>query len=1790
MINTSSLQLFHDGSNSLLYYHQDVGSDVPKVVKVLKNDFTSPSRIASFYNEYEIAKDLKAKGVPAYFSKENLDGKPAIIIEYFDGKPLKNIFPEKILNLKLFLKLAADITEILGEIHQHHIIHKDINCNNVLYNEGTNEVRIIDFGISSKFDLKQNNLGNPDVLEGTLAYISPEQTGRMNRIVDYRTDLYSLGVMFYELLTGRLPFEATDSMELVHCHIARKPLAVCEVNPDIPVMISEVVMRLMEKSASDRYQSTYGLKMDLERCLNDLENKGRIELFEVGQKDYSDKLQIPQKLYGCENEIQALMDSFERVSEGAVELMLVKGYAGVGKSSLINEVHRPITERRGYFIRGKHDQYQKNIPYSSLIQAFNDFVDQILTETPERIAKWKTKILSAVGSNGSLLIEVIPNLKYIIGDQKQAEKLTSVEAANRFNYVLRKFIEVLSQKGHPLVIFIDDLQWGDMATFNSIKLLMTDINNKYLMVVAAYRDNEIDQTHPLSFLVDELAKNESADISILHLDNLKQRHVDQLVSETLKCPVEQSKDLSQLIYAKTQGNPFFVNQFLKSLFEDNQLKFDFHQYKWTWELDAIRNKNITNNVVELMASKIEKLPGTTRDVLQLASCIGDKFDLSTLSYIYSRSKSETFHTLWKAVEEGLVIPLDDNYKIIPAIEDVDQIAVECRFQFLHDRVQQAAYQLIPEIEKKRIHYQLGNLMLDNTNDEQLQHRIFDIINQLNAGLDFVNDEADRIKLAKLNRIAAEKAKAANANESAYNYLTIGMELLGSACWQKYYEESWHTYISAAETAYLTGEREDMERLISIVLAHAKETLDKVKAYEVKIQAHISNHEMDTAMKTAIKVLRLLRVKFPSKPNKLHILFAIIKFERGMKGKSMDDILNLPKMENRYYRAAARILSASAIAVFFANKTMYALFIFKQLMLSLKYGNAYTTASAWGSVALIYSAIRKKYEKGYFFGELSMKLMQKRNAKKLEARNGMIFHSIVRPWIDHAAKGMGALKDGHQKGMESGDYEYGLHAALEYGLIGIYTGKPLVPLLENAKKYWASAIQVNQVDPKNVLMLQSQYFENLVSPNGLDVSTLSGSCMDESEYLPTFFEKDERSAIACGYCFKLQAAVLFDEHKKGLEYSKISFEYIDSVVGTVGLPFITFWDALFRCKLIIDGKSPDDKGLLKSIRQHLKNIREWEKHAPANFKHRGDLIEGQYLECLGKYAEAETYYISAIDTANKQGFLHEEAYAMEQFAKFWVKRKNDTIAAMYFKKAYLTYQQWGSLAKLEHLKAHYYDYLLPEEMPDLQTTQVEMVDLMGGRTTRSARSTTSIHTTKRFQTVSTHSKTGNRGTSMLDFASLIKASHTISEEVNMEKLLDKMLMITIENAGAERGVFIRHEGDRLMVLAEVCPEDHESISLHVPVTNSNGVPSSMIHYVARTQKNVVLGNASDDATYSFDPYIKRIEPKSVFCFPLMHQGKLSGIIYLENNLTTNAFTDDRLEILDLLSAQIAISLENAVLYNSLEQKVAERTKELNKRNDELKEKNNKITDSIRYAQTIQNAVLPTASQLEEAFQEHFLLYRPKDIVSGDFYWLNQTDGLTFVAVADCTGHGVPGAFMSMIGESLLDDIVNEKKIYDPASMLELLNIGIRMGLKQHETDNDDGMDVCLCSIKTEKNGKFLIQYAGAKRPLYIVKDGKLGEVRGDNKEIGGYSKRKERSFTTQEFHLTQGDMIFLTSDGYADQSNHKHKRLGSPLLKEMLQSNAVYPANKQKILLEKILDLHSQHTEQRDDITILGIRL
>jgi predicted ATPase len=742
----------------------------------------------------------------------------------------------------------------LGAIHTLNVIHKDINPIQYRFNPETETLKIIDFGISTVLTRENPTLKNPNVLEGTLAYISPEQTGRMNRSLDYRTDFYSLGITFYELLTGQLPFETTDVLELVHCHIAKQPVPPHQLLPEIPKVVADIVMKLMAKTAEERYQSAWGVKADLEECLAQLQENGNVTDFPLASSDISDKFQIPQKLYGREAEVETLLTAFERVGrenvgteKSKIEMMLVAGYSGIGKSALVAEIHKPITEKRGYFISGKFDQFQRNIPYSAIVSAFKGLVPQLLSESEAQLAKWREKLLAAFGVSGQVIIDVIPEVELIVGKQTPVPELAPTESQNRFNLVFSQFIRAFCTKEHPLVIFLDDLQWADSATLKLIELMMTDNETQYLFLIGAYRDNEVSPTHTLMMTVDGL-RNLGATINSITLAPLELEHISQLIADTLHSYTAEVKPLAELVMRKTLGNPFFVNQFVKTLHAENLITFDFEHHNFTWNIAQIEVQGITDNVVELMIGKLKKLPESTQQVLRLASCVGADFDLNTLSIICEKSKESIFAALVTAVQSALVLPLSE----------LDEKLLIQDYKFLHDRVQQAAYALIDEERKKAVHLQIGRLLLQNTALETLSEEIFEIVDHLNLGVELVTYQDERDEIAKLNLMAGQKAKAATAYRAAVEYLNAGLKLLCVDSWQRQYHLTLSLYEEVAEAAYLNGDFEQMEQLAEVVLNHAKTVLEKVKVYDVKIQAAGAQGNFKEAIKIGLQVAEAVR--------------------------------------------------------------------------------------------------------------------------------------------------------------------------------------------------------------------------------------------------------------------------------------------------------------------------------------------------------------------------------------------------------------------------------------------------------------------------------------------------------------------------------------------------------------------------------------------------------------------------------------------------------------------------------------------------------------------------------------------------------------------------------------------------------------------------------------------------------------------------------------------------------------------------------------------------------------------
>ncbi len=1779
-VATSLPKILFEGVNSIIYYRDTSEWNTPVIIKVIKNDFPTPTQLIQFNNEYEFTKDLKIEGIRKAYKKDKLEGKPALVLEYFQGVTFKKSFFENSWTYKDFLKVAINVAEALGQIHQNHIIHKDINSNNVLVDLATHRIKIIDFGISSRIDTRVQDLRNPDALEGTLAYISPEQTGRMNRAVDYRSDLYSLGVAFYEILTNKLPFTAADSIELVHCHLAQKPQPPHQVNPTVPRVLSEIVMKLLEKNAEDRYQSAFGLKNDLELCLKGFiaNGNGKIDYFNLGQEDYSDRFSIPQKLYGREDEVKLLLNSFERVSNGATELVLVEGYSGVGKTSLVSETHRSITEKRGYFIKGKFDQYQKNVPYSAIIQALNEFIEYLLTENKDSLADWKRKINKVLGENGQILLDVLPNLEMIIGEQEHVQDLPPNEAKNRFNYVFKSFIRVISQKKHPIVLFIDDMQWADGASLNLLKVLMTDSENRYLLVIGAYRDNEVTSAHPLMIMVKSL-QEQNAPISSIVLDNLGYEDIEKLITESLKAQILQVKQLSYLIYRKTHGNAFFATQFLESLYEEGLLHFDLQSKQWQWDIVKIEEKKTTDNVVELMTAKIEKLPVETQEILKFAACVGDKFDLQMLRSVSDFSLKDIFDRVWVAIEEGMILPLDDNYKRIAILSEDPALEqrLNARFKFLHDRVQQAVYSLIPDSRRFEMHYKVGKIIKENTPDGQLESKIFDIVNQLNVGVALLEDQQERYELARLNLIAGRKAKASAAYEPAYDYFYAGVALLDIIGWKDEYILALRLHNEAAEAAYLSGNGSGMEQFVNGVLTNANGFLDKVAVFDTKIQFLISKGKMNEAISLAVSTLKKLKVGFPRNVTKLHLLREIFRIKGMMTGKKVFDLANLPQMENKKKLAAMKILSGISLAAYVSGSPLYPMIIFRQVQLSIKYGNALVSTYAYSSYGIILCGVLGNLDSGYRFGELAIKLLDKHDSERFKARTYMVTNVMIRHWKEPLENSLKPLVKSYRKGIDTGFFEYAAFSIFMYIYYRFATGKELNEVEKEANMYIGAVYDLKQINPYHNLKLLRQTLLNYLGKAD------NPAVLEGEEYnldlQKEIIEGGNKASICLHFFMKACLSYDFGEIEKAYSYIILTEKYLKGITATAGVPVYHMYDSLIHIAIYPSSSLWDRQRILRRIAKNQAKLYKFAKFSSSTNLHKYYLVEAELARAKNDYIETEKNFRLALEAVAKTNFIQEEALIKERFGYYWLQRKQEDIAMMFLRKAYYDYRIWGAKGKLEQMHEIYSHYVKQDAITEIGQTTTSPSHTLHTHNTNENAATTTMMTTSKISSSGSKS-----GTSFLDFETLIKSTQTLSQEVNFEELMPKMMRVVMENAGAEKAFLIQnYDGEFFIEAKGDLTQTQSTQFLHQSVEgDSNLVPRTIINYVVRTMQPLVLDNASEDEKYANDIYMKTYKPKSVLCFPVMRKNELLCLFYLENNLTTGAFTPDRLQTLQMLSTQVSISLENAQLYQNLEGKVKERTIELH-------EKNKRITDSIRYAQTIQDAILPAKKTLRELFTEHFVIYRPKDIVSGDFYWVTHVENYTFAAAVDCTGHGVPGAFMSMVGNTLLTDIVGVKRVFDPAKILEMLHEGVRAALHQKDSDNTDGMDVALCRIERQENW-VEVTYAGAKRPLYYTSNGEIEKLKGDNLSIGGIVKKKEYVFTNQKAVLLAEDVIYLTSDGLIDQANPDKKKFGSTKFESLLKQFHERPFKEQKEILSNQLDQHQLDAEQRDDITVLALRL
>jgi predicted ATPase/signal transduction histidine kinase len=1532
LLDCTILKVFHDGEKSLVYQAIRSTDQQPVVLKTLKANHPTTSELARYQHEFDILSTLNLPCVIQAYELKPFQNNLVLILEDFGGESLAIISKEQPLSFNELLSIFVQVADCLGHIHAANIIHKDINPKNIVYNVYTKQVKLIDFGLSSRLPRENLLLQNPHQLEGTLAYISPEQTGRMNRALDYRTDLYSLGVTFYELLTKQLPFNSLDLLEMIHSHIAKRSVPPHEINPQIPLSLSELILKLMAKNAEDRYQSAFGLKHDLEYIFNNLDD---LKAFELAQQDISSKFHLPQKLYGRDNEIQVLWEAFDYISKGSAELLLIAGYSGIGKTALVQELYKPMTAKHGYFIAGKFDQFQRNIPYSAVIQAFRDLVRQLLTETQTQLEYWKTQLINALGNRGQIIIDVIAEVELIIGEQPPVPELAPAESQNRFNLVFQSFVKVFCQANHPLVIFLDDLQWSDAASLKLITLMMNDI--PHLLLIGAYRDNEVNALHPLTLTIEEM-QEQYVSIKMLNLNPLNLNELNQLVSDALHLAFEQTLPLAELVLEKTGGNPFFVGEFLKTLYTEYLLEFNNQQRQWEWDLTRIQQHNITDNVVELMMAKIQRLSVATQTLLKLAASIGNQFNLESLSIIHETLFEQIKNDVWEALEEGLIIPFDTDYK------------------FVHDRVQQAAYSLIPETEKPAVHWRIGQVFLNKSN---LQEKLFEIVDHLNQGSVFAATSEEKLQLVQLNLQAAQKAKSALAYRAALDYIQKAFEFLPADSWQTHYQLSLSMYEAASEIAYLCGEWALLETWSASVLTHAKTALEKVRTYEIKISAMVMQTNHLEALNLAQQWLALFEINFPATPTWADVEKTLLETKQLWEHQAIGEFFDLPLVTDEQHLAIMKILDAVVASAYLGNPLFFLLIISKMVGISIQHGHTKQAPSAYGGYGVVLCGLFSEIEQGYQFGKLSLRLLDKLKIDANRSRVLHVFNSFISHWKEPLRKAFPSMKQARQLALENGDLEYVGYTSQIYCRYSLLAAQPLVGLVPEMSTHLEVLTDLKQNITVNYLTIDRQIALTL-SQTSLEYY----DSIDKNIAIPlqaNLTQINDQYGLFQLYFSRLLLSYLFDNPVQAVSAAELAERHIMGALGEALSAVFYFYDSLARLQIYSTLSQTEQEKLLEKVASNQSKMQLWATHAPANYQHKHDLVEAEKARVLDDFEKASQHYEQAISGAKIHDYIQEEALAYELAGQFYFARNMKNFAQMFLQEALYLYQRWGAHAKAQHLQNKYAQFFLVVKSSEADHQQTNYNNTFIAPLS----STTTVH--------------------KLNLDSIFKASQILAGEIVLKQLLEKMMYIVIENAGADKGFLLLPKQNQWVIEAEGSVGQQTTSILQSLIPTNALISLAIANYVIRTQQTVVLNNAKEEGGFVQDEHITQSQAQSVLCLPLKNQGELRGILYLENSLTTGAFSATQLEVLNLLSSQLAISIENALLYANLEQKVEERTQELAEKNERLvqlnQEKNEFLGIAAHDLKNPLSGILGLSQLIEESADElstEELLDMAKDI--------------------------------------------------------------------------------------------------------------------------------------------------------------------------------------------------------------------
>ncbi|GLR90842.1 signal transduction histidine kinase [Bradyrhizobium iriomotense] len=1426
-------------------------------------EHSTPDLLNRLAHEYGLRDDLDDSWAarPLEFLRER--GQAILVLKDPGGEPLERVVAPP-MELGTFLRLGVALSAALGRLHERGLVHKDIKPTNVLVNSAMGQVWLTGFGIASRLQRERQSPDPPEFIAGTLAYMAPEQTGRMNRSIDSRSDLYSLGVTLYQMLTGSLPFTASDPMEWVHCHIARKPAPPSERVKNVPPAVSAIIMKLLAKTPEERYQTAAGVESDLRRCLAEWETQRRVEEFPLGENDTPDRLLIPEKLYGRAREIEALLASFDHVvATGTPELLLVSGYAGIGKSSVVNELHKVLVLPRGLFASGKFDQYKRDIPYATLAQAFQSLVRPLLSKSEVELRSWRDALREALGPNGQLIVDLVPELKHIIGEQPPVSVLPPQEVQRRFQLVFRRFIGVFARPEHPLALFLDDLQWLDAATLDFLEDLLTQPDVRHLMLIGAYRDNEVNSAHPLMRALEAIRKA-GATIQEIVLAPLGREDVGRLIGDSLRSKPEWSISLAQLVHEKTAGNPFFAIQFVSALAEEGLLTFDHAKAQWCWDLNRIHAEGYTDNVVDLMVTKLNRLPAETQMALQLLACLGNSAEFALLMMVYEDSQEEMHRKLWEAVRTGLILRSEDSYK------------------FLHDRVQEAAYSLIPEELRAEAHLRIGRLLAAHTPPEQREEAIFDLVNQLNRGADLITSQEEREQLADLNLIAGKRAKASTAYASALKYLVAGAALLVDGSCERRHDLIFPLELQRGECEFLTGQLAAAEERLSILSSRAANPVELATVTCLRVDLYTALDQSDRAVAVCLDYLRHLGVECSLRPTEEEAEREYERIWSQLGSRKIEELVELPLMSDPASLATLDVLTKAMPPALFTDANLHSLITCMAVNLSLERGNSDGACVAYVYLAMIAGPRFGNYTAGSQFGRLGYDLVEKRGLKRFQARTFMVFGDNVTPWTRHVAARRDLVRRAFDAANEIGDLTYAAYSCNHLITNLLAAGDQLVEVQREAENGLEFAhktrfgLVIGQVTAQLGLI---RTLRGLTSKFG----SFDDEGFDELRFERHLANSPALAEVECWYSIrKLQARFFAGEYASAVDASSRAQRVLWTSPSQFETAEFHFYGALSHAASW-DSAFPDQRQQhFDALAAHHKQLEVWAEICPENFENRAALVGAEIARVQGRELDAERLYEQAIHSARANGFVHNEALANELAARFYAARGFERIAHTYLRDARYCYLCWGADGKVRQLE-QLYPHLREERPPGPTSTILAPVE-------------------------------------HLDLATVIKVSQAVSGEIVLETLIDTLMRTAIEHSGAERGLLILAAGDEQRIEAEA-KTNRDTVIVRRREAVIGAVPNSIVRYVVRTKESVTLDDASAQNPFSADAYVRQHHARSVLCLPLLKQAKLIGVLYLENNLTPHVFTRTRIAVLKLLAAQAAISLENTRLYTDLEEREA-----------------------------------------------------------------------------------------------------------------------------------------------------------------------------------------------------------------------------------------------------------------------------